>query len=43
MHVIYINTVFVTEWLEEMDDEDRMEFEGKFTLVSCLFSSLASS
>ena len=37
-HLIHdINTIFVTEWLEEMDDEDRMEFEGKFSLVSSLF------
>lgn len=21
--------IFVTDWLEEMDDDDRMEFEGK--------------
>lgn len=43
-HLIHdINTIFVTEWLEELDDEDRMEFEGKFSLVSSLFSSLAKT
>jgi len=28
---LIINIIFVTDWLEEMDDEDRMEFEGKFS------------
>ena len=43
-HLIHdINTIFVTEWLEEMDDEDRMEFEGKFSLVSSLFFPIISN
>ena len=27
---LIINIIFVTDWLEEMDDDDRMEFEGKY-------------
>ena len=38
---LIINIIFVTDWLEEMDDDDRMEFEGKLSLVRCSFSTLA--
>lgn len=36
-YLIYliINIIFFTDWLEEMDDDDRMEFEGKLYVVSC--------
>lgn len=27
-------TIFVTDWLEEMDDDDRMEFEGKRYVIT---------
>ena len=37
--IIYV--MFVTDWLEEMDDDDRMEFEGKLPLVRCSFSTVA--
>ena len=29
MSVCNYSIIFLTDWLEEMDDDDRMEFEGK--------------
>ena len=32
---LIINIIVIADWLEEMDDDDRMEFEGKLLLISC--------